>query len=111
MWSGGPDPEAHRDGAIRPAGKWGRGLTCQTAKTPACHIQFLSLHFLIFLKLTERTKEWNKVEMQFRPPEPVNKDYPHSFTTEIWSVLWAVKPAFRKLYYRSFVPSQSKYYE
>ena len=37
MWSGGPDAI----GSVRPAGKWARGLTCQTAKTPACHIQFV----------------------------------------------------------------------
>ena len=30
-------------GSVRPAGKWGQGLTCQTAKAPACHIQLLRL--------------------------------------------------------------------
>ena len=34
MWSGGPDAI----GSVRPAGKWAEGLTCQTAKNPACHV-------------------------------------------------------------------------
>ena len=37
MWSGG----ISKRNPVRPAGKWARGLTCQTAKTPACHIQFV----------------------------------------------------------------------
>ncbi len=40
MWSGGIS-ERNR---VRPAGKWAQGLTCQTAKTPACHIQFVELN-------------------------------------------------------------------
>ncbi len=43
MWSGGPDAI----GSVRPAGKWASGLTCQTAKIPACHIQFVTARFLI----------------------------------------------------------------
>ena len=39
MWSGG----ISKRNPVRPAGKWAQGLTCQTAKTPACHVQFLSL--------------------------------------------------------------------
>ncbi len=41
MWSGGIS-ERNR---VRPAGKWARDLTCQTAKTPACHIQFVMGRF------------------------------------------------------------------
>jgi hypothetical protein len=37
MWSGGIS-ERNR---VRPAAKWAQGLTCQTAKTPACHIQIV----------------------------------------------------------------------
>ncbi len=44
MWSGGPDAI----GSVRPAGKWAQGLTCQTAKTPACHIQCVSKRFLFY---------------------------------------------------------------
>ena len=40
MWSGGISGRNR----VRPAGKWATGLTCQTAKTPACHIQFLILN-------------------------------------------------------------------
>ncbi len=43
MWSGGPDAI----GSVRPAGKWAQGLTCQTAKTPACHVQFVNGCFFI----------------------------------------------------------------
>ena len=43
MWSGGPDAI----GSVRPAGKWAQGLTCQTAKTPACHVQFVNGWFFI----------------------------------------------------------------
>ena len=43
MWSGG----ISKKNPVRPAGKWARGLTCQTAKTPACHIQFINMRFLI----------------------------------------------------------------
>ena len=35
MWSGG----ISKRNPVRPAGKWAQGLTCQTVKTPACHIQ------------------------------------------------------------------------
>ena len=38
MWSGGISGRNR----VRHAGKWARGLTCQTAKTPACHIQFVN---------------------------------------------------------------------
>ena len=38
MWSGGISGRNR----VRPAGKWARGLTCQTATTPACHIQCVS---------------------------------------------------------------------
>lgn len=37
MWSGG----ISKRNPVRPAEKWARGLTCQTAKTPACHIQIV----------------------------------------------------------------------
>ena len=40
MWSGG----ISKRNPVRPAGKWARGLTCQTAKTPACHIQCVELN-------------------------------------------------------------------
>ena len=43
MWSGGPDAI----GSVRPAEKWAQGLTCQTAKNPACHIQFVTARFFI----------------------------------------------------------------
>ncbi len=43
MWSGGPDAI----GSVRPAGKWAQGLTSQTAKTPACHVQFVNGWFFI----------------------------------------------------------------
>ena len=46
MWSGGPDAI----GSVRPAGKWAQALTCQTAKTPACHIQFVT-NWLLFLSI------------------------------------------------------------
>ncbi len=42
MWSGGIS-ERNR---VRPAGKWAQGLTCQTAETPACHVQFVTISFL-----------------------------------------------------------------
>ena len=47
MWSGGPEYSR----TVRPAGKWAKGLTCQTAKTPACHIQFVgnSYFFIWYL--------------------------------------------------------------
>ncbi len=44
MWSGG----ISKRNRVRPAGKWARGLTCQTAKTPACHIQFVNASIFIF---------------------------------------------------------------
>ncbi len=44
MWSGGISGRNR----VRPAGKLAKGLTCQTAKTPACHIQFVTLRFLLF---------------------------------------------------------------
>ena len=44
MWSGGPDAI----GSVRPAGKWAQGLTSQTAKTPACHVQFVNGWFFIY---------------------------------------------------------------
>ena len=37
MWSGG----ISKRNPVRPAGKWAQGLTCQTAKTPACHIEIV----------------------------------------------------------------------
>ena len=40
MWSGG----ISKRNPVRPAGKWAQGLTCQTAKSPACHIQFVELN-------------------------------------------------------------------
>ena len=43
MWSGGISGRNR----VRPAGKWAQGLTCQTAKTPACHIQFVTTSFFI----------------------------------------------------------------
>ncbi len=43
MWSGGISGRNR----VRPAGKWAQGLTCQTAKTPACHIQFVTARFFI----------------------------------------------------------------
>ncbi len=39
-------------------------------------LYFLSLHFLIFYSLTEITKEWSKVEMQFRPQSLSTKIIP-----------------------------------
>ena len=44
MWSGGISGRNR----VRPAGKWARGLTCQTAKTPACHIQIV-MRFVLHL--------------------------------------------------------------
>ncbi len=38
LWSGGISGRNR----VRPAGKWAQGLTCQTATTPACHIQNVS---------------------------------------------------------------------
>ena len=32
-----------------PAEEWAKGLTCQTAKTPACHIQFVTVRFYLSL--------------------------------------------------------------
>ncbi|RIH64335.1 hypothetical protein D1164_14670 [Mariniphaga sediminis] len=43
MWSGGISGRNR----VRPAGKWASGLTCQTAKTPACHIQIVNGWFFI----------------------------------------------------------------
>ncbi len=43
MWSGG----ISKRNPVRPAGKWAQGLTCQTAKTPACHVQFVNGWFFI----------------------------------------------------------------
>lgn len=37
MWSGG----ISKRNPIKPVGKWAKGLTYQTAETPACHIQFV----------------------------------------------------------------------
>jgi hypothetical protein len=45
MWSGGPDAI----GSVRPAVKWAKGLTCQTAKHPACHIQFVGASCFFFI--------------------------------------------------------------
>ncbi len=45
MWSGG----ISNRNPVRPAGKWAQGLTCQTAKTPACHIQFVNAWHFLFL--------------------------------------------------------------
>ncbi len=54
MWSGGISGRNR----VRPAGKWAKVLTCQTAKTPACHIQFVMpfvfLHFC-FIALVSHT--------------------------------------------------------
>ncbi len=47
MWSGGISGRNR----VRPAGKWARGLTCQTAKTPACHIQFVMPSFFLSICL------------------------------------------------------------
>lgn len=44
MWSGG----ISNRNPVRPAGKWARGLTCQTAKTPACQIQIVTARRLFF---------------------------------------------------------------
>ena len=46
MWSGGISER----NPVRPAEKWARGLTCQTGKTPACHIQFVMRSFFLFMK-------------------------------------------------------------
>ena len=43
MWSGGISGRNR----VRPAGKWARGLTCQTAEHPACHIQIVNGWFFI----------------------------------------------------------------
>ena len=45
MWSGG----ISKRNPVRPAGKWAKGLTCQTAETPACHIQFVTAWCSVFL--------------------------------------------------------------
>ena len=45
MWSGGISGRNR----VRPAGKWAQGLTCQTAKTPACHIQCVSNSCFVFI--------------------------------------------------------------
>lgn len=37
MWSSG----SSKRNRVRPAGMWAKGLTCQTAKTPAYHIQIV----------------------------------------------------------------------
>ena len=44
MWSGG----ISKRNPVRHAGKWARGLTCQTAKTPACHIQIVMQSIFCF---------------------------------------------------------------
>lgn len=38
MWSGGTP----KRNSVRPAGKRAKGLSCQTAKVPSCHIQCVS---------------------------------------------------------------------
>lgn len=43
MWSGG----ISKKNPVRPAEKLPKGLTCQTAKTLACHIQFVRYSYLI----------------------------------------------------------------
>ena len=43
MWSGG----IFDRNPVRPAEKWAQGLTCQTAKGPACHIQFVITRFFL----------------------------------------------------------------
>ncbi len=48
MWSGG----ILKRNPVRPAGKWAQGLTCQTAKTPACHIQIVTCCAFSFKLLT-----------------------------------------------------------
>ena len=52
MWSGG----ISKRNPVRPAGEWAQGLTCQTAKTPACHIQNpkFTFSYLITIKQKER---------------------------------------------------------
>ncbi len=45
MWSG----EISKRNPVRPAGKWTQGLTCQTAKSPACHIQFVIARYFYFI--------------------------------------------------------------
>jgi hypothetical protein len=46
MWSGG----ISKRNPVRPAGKWAQGLTCQTAKTPACHITNCCKAFFIYFQ-------------------------------------------------------------
>src|SRR5690554_2109906 len=48
MWSGGISGRNR----VRPAGKWAKGLTYQTAKTPACHIQIVTSWLLFFVILS-----------------------------------------------------------
>ena len=43
MWSGGISGRNR----VRPAGKRASGQTCQTAKPPACHVQFVNGWFFI----------------------------------------------------------------
>ncbi len=51
MWSGGPDAI----GSVRPAEEWAQGLTCQTAKAPACHItNCYVVFFYLLLSLSLR---------------------------------------------------------
>jgi hypothetical protein len=45
MWSGGISGRNR----VRPTGEWAQGLTCQTEKYPACHIQFVSGRFYLFI--------------------------------------------------------------
>lgn len=43
MWSGGISKKNPK----RPAGEWAQGLTSQTARTPACHIQIVMASLFI----------------------------------------------------------------
>ena len=45
MWSGGISGRNR----VRPAEEWVEGLTCQTAKTPACHIQIVERSLFIII--------------------------------------------------------------
>jgi len=50
MWSGG----ISKRNPVKPAGKWARGMTCQTAKTPTCHIQFVvRCAFIVFIHIIQ----------------------------------------------------------
>ncbi len=53
MWSGG----ISKRNPVRPAGKWAQGLTCQTAKTPACHIQFVRASYFIHFPFGQVNKK------------------------------------------------------